>query len=92
MIRLTAHISGHVQGVGFRFTTQRIARAFAVTGFVQNLADGRVLIVAEGHAPETDAFLATVREQMAGHVHRVKACHSAATGKFSGDEAFVIRR
>jgi len=44
--RLTATIAGHVQGVGFRFATQRIARSFAVTGYVKNLPDGNVLIVA----------------------------------------------
>ena len=39
---------GRVQGVGFRYTTHRIARGFPVTGFVRNLTDGTVELVACG--------------------------------------------
>jgi acylphosphatase len=42
MQRREVHYSGHVQGVGFRYTTRSIARGYEVTGFVQNLEDGRV--------------------------------------------------
>jgi acylphosphatase len=41
-------VSGRVQGVGFRFFTQDIARQEGLTGIVRNLADGRVEVVAEG--------------------------------------------
>jgi acylphosphatase len=58
------HFRGHVQGVGFRYTTREIAEGFDVVGYVQNLPDGRVLLVAEGEADELDAFLAAVQEQM----------------------------
>ena len=40
--------SGRVQGVGFRYTTASIARRYAVSGFVRNLSDGTVELVAEG--------------------------------------------
>ena len=42
------YFSGHVQGVGFRYTTRSVASRFAVTGYVRNLPDGRVELVAEG--------------------------------------------
>ena len=61
--RCTAYYSGHVQGVGFRYTTLSIARGYNVAGFVQNLPDGRVELVAEGEKHEIDAFLREVRER-----------------------------
>ena len=46
--RRRIYYSGRVQGVGFRFSTQRLASGFAVAGSVKNLRDGRVEVVAEG--------------------------------------------
>lgn len=91
MTRLTATISGHVQGVGFRFTTQRIARSFAVTGYVKNLANGKVLIIAEGEKEDTDAFLSVVHERMAERIRNIDLQHTDATEEFR-EEAFGIRR
>lgn len=56
--------SGRVQGVGFRFTSQRIALRFAVRGFVRNLDDGRVELAAEGEPAILDAFLNAVRDEL----------------------------
>ena len=55
-VRRRVHFSGRVQGVGFRFTCQSLARGFDVAGHVRNLADGRVELVAEGESSELDAF------------------------------------
>jgi acylphosphatase len=41
-------VSGRVQGVGYRYFAMRAADALRVTGFVRNLADGRVEVVGEG--------------------------------------------
>lgn len=41
-------ISGRVQGVGFRWFAERAARRFGLEGFVENLADGSVRVVARG--------------------------------------------
>ncbi len=59
---------GEVQGVGFRYTTRRIAGGFAVDGTVRNLPDGRVELVAEGEAGEVERFLAAVAQRMANHI------------------------
>ena len=45
-------ISGEVQGVGFRFFAQRVAARHQVAGYVRNLRDGRVEVLAEG-TPES---------------------------------------
>jgi acylphosphatase len=63
-----AHFGGRVQGVGFRFTTQRLAEGFPVSGYVRNLATGEVELVAEGEAKDVDAFLDAVAQQMAGYI------------------------
>jgi len=49
-------ISGVVQGVGFRFFTQRIAAKHQVVGYVMNLSDGRVEAFAEGDYEKIEAF------------------------------------
>lgn len=46
--RLVVLVRGRVQGVGFRYATERRARALELTGYVRNEADGSVLVVAEG--------------------------------------------
>ncbi len=49
-------ISGMVQGVGFRFFTQRAAARHQVLGYVRNLRDGRVEAYAEGSTETVEAF------------------------------------
>ena len=49
-------ISGDVQGVGYRFFAQRAAARHQVVGYVKNLDDGRVEVLAEGPAPSVEAF------------------------------------
>ena len=49
-------ISGTVQGVGYRFFTQRAAARHQVLGYVRNLKDGRVEALAEGEAKSVEDF------------------------------------
>ena len=69
--RRRVHFSGRVQGVGFRFTCQSLARGFEVAGFVRNLPDGRVELVAEGDSDELDAFLTSIRLEMDTYIKNV---------------------
>ena len=81
--RREAYFGGQVQGVGFRYTTREIAVGFAVQGYVQNLRDGRVLLVAEGDAVELDAFVSAVRERMEEYIDEVQVIVRPATGEFA---------
>ena len=81
--RLRALFSGTVQGVGFRFTAERVARHFAVTGYVRNLADGRVELVAEGEEIVLQDFLKAVRESdMESCIRGVQTEWTEAAGGF----------
>lgn len=63
-VRRIVCYSGRVQGVGFRFSTEKLARGFEITGTVQNLSDGRVKLVAQGNAQEVDRFLLALSQVM----------------------------
>lgn len=64
------YFNGRVQGVGFRYSTKRIASGFEVTGWVKNLPDGRVELFAQAaEAAEIDAFLEDIqRSSLAAHI------------------------
>ena len=81
--------SGHVQGVGFRFTTRSVAEQFDVAGWVKNLSDGRVRVVVEGKPSELDRFQLAVADAMAGHIDQVEVETEPTQGEFEG---FEIRR
>ena len=59
--RLHAIIHGRVQGVSFRFYAQRRAVDLGLTGFVRNLWDRTVEVVAEGPRPDVEELLAFLR-------------------------------
>jgi len=64
--RLHAFFSGHVQGVGFRATAYRLAELNPITGFIRNLPDGRVELLAEGEEEVLSDFLQRVRKSFLG--------------------------
>ena len=61
-VRAHAVISGRVQGVCFRFETQRAAEGFGVAGWVRNKRDGTVEAVFEGRQRDVDAALNWCRQ------------------------------
>ena len=82
--RREVFVSGHVQGVGFRYTTQTLAKGFVVTGFVKNLLDERVQLVVEGQPREIEAFLAAIQKKMGKSISKTEEKTSPATGEFLG--------
>ena len=82
MLRYTVHFSGHVQGVGFRYTVARLASQFAVAGYVENLPDRRVLLVAEGEQGGLDELVAVILQQFEAYVRGHTVDRSPATGEF----------
>lgn len=67
-MRKRAHVfySGRVQGVGFRYSAREVACGYEVTGFVRNLHDSRVEMVAEGEEEEVKAFLDAIQASQLG--------------------------
>ena len=53
---------GRVQGVGFRFTAHRMAQRHHLTGFVRNLPDGTVEMLAQGPARDIDDCIQDIKE------------------------------
>jgi acylphosphatase len=75
--------SGHVQGVGFRFTTRRIAHRYPITGYVKNLADGRVELLAEGAPADLDNLLADIAAAMSDYIHHTETQILPATHHYT---------
>ena len=83
-VRFEVFFSGTVQGVGFRYTTLRVARDFDVVGTVQNLPDRRVKMVVEGTPDTIEQFIHAVCESMRGNVSGTETHRFPATHEFSG--------
>ncbi len=74
-IRLRVRYEGRVQGVGFRYTTQRLAAGFPVTGYVMNVWDGAVDMAVQGPAGHVEDFLQSVRtSSLARYISRETSC------------------
>ena len=55
--RLHVYYSGVVQGVGFRFTAERLGKSLGLAGWVKNLRDGRVEVLCEGEEADLVSFI-----------------------------------
>ena len=83
-------VSGDVQGVGFRYFTQRVAARHQVTGYVRNLADGRVEALAEGTPESVEGFKHDISAGPAySRVEQVEEINLDPTGRYT---AFRIER
>lgn len=83
------YFHGRVQGVGFRQSTWDAARGLAVTGYVRNLANGAVELVAQGAPEEIERLLTRIDDRL-GRFIRGKEILAGPTGdRF---ERFSVRR
>jgi acylphosphatase len=84
--RLTARVTGRVQGVGFRWWVRRHAEALGLTGWVMNANDERAVeIVAEGPPAALDEFERLIGRGPSGaYVEAVDRTREAASGEFDG--------
>ena len=85
--RIHVQVRGVVQGVGFRYFVLRAARAAGLTGFVKNLHDGGVEILAEGPRERLERLARDVSEGPGrGLVQDVQITWTESTGEFSSFE------
>jgi len=80
--RVRVLYSGTVQHVGFRWRTIDASHGIAVTGFVRNLPDGNVELVAEGARADVERLLAAVSARLGYLIARADVSWSAASGEF----------
>lgn len=86
--RLKIRITGRVQGVGYRFFAQRSACTLGIKGYVENEADGSVVIEAEGSPAQLAQFLSSVeRGPQWAHVQEVDKEELPV----KNDEQFTVR-
>ena len=84
MIKKRFRIYGHVQGVGFRYFTWKQALKIGVTGFVRNLADGSVEVIAVGSENQIDALNAWLQ-----HGPRTAIVDNVFSENYLGDKEFT---
>jgi len=87
VIRLQARVHGQVQGVGYRFYVRKQAAALGVRGYVRNLPDGSVEVVAEGERLVLEQLLRALERGPSGAVvERIDVHWEPAEGRFGGFE------
>ncbi|MBI5415245.1 MAG: acylphosphatase [Candidatus Omnitrophica bacterium] len=84
MIRAHILYSGTVQGVGFRFATQRQAQSLDLKGWVKNLPDGRVEICAEGGREDIERLCEGLEKNFEGYVRNKDISFSETQGHEQG--------
>ena len=90
MIAKHVYYEGRVQGVGFRYSTRRLAQGYEVCGWVRNLPDGRVEMLVGGEPQEVEAFLQGIAESELGDFIRKTQTASADVGLLASTRGFTI--
>jgi acylphosphatase len=63
---------GRVQGVGFRFTAHRMAHRHQLTGFVRNMPDGTVEMLAQGSAQDIDDCIRDIKDYFGNYLRKTE--------------------
>ncbi len=80
-----AHIfySGRVQGIGFRYTAEKLAADLGLVGWVKNLPDGRVEILCEGPKDRIELLLRDIQQsELAAYIKKTQCDWGKPTHEF----------
>lgn len=84
-VQVRALIEGRVQAVGFRYFVHRAATDLSLDGWVRNLSDGRVELLAEGKQEDCDALLQLVSQGPSmSHVRNIETTWAKPSGGLLG--------
>lgn len=86
--RLQVWYTGHVQGVGFRWKATDISKGYDVCGYVENLEDGRVHLVAVGEKLEVREFADNIANVMTDFIKSIDEREDYTETRYKG---FTIR-
>ena len=89
LIQKLANVTGRVQGVWYRASTQQKAQELGVVGWVKNEPDGSVSLAAEGNSKAVQALLEWCKQ---GPPHAAVSQVAISEGKPEGFPGFEIRR
>ncbi len=84
--RIHVYYSGRVQGVGFRFSAQALAADLGLLGWVKNLADGGVELVAEGKEGDINKLLEKLDGEFSSYIRERKVNWMPANDEFTSFE------
>ncbi|MBN1405496.1 MAG: acylphosphatase [Candidatus Omnitrophica bacterium] len=80
--RLHTYYTGRVQGVGFRFSAEELALSMGIKGWVKNLADGKVEVLAEGEEEALTDFSGRLEIIMRRYIQKKDISWEQYTGEF----------
>ncbi len=83
MIKAHIYFSGKVQGVGFRYTTQRYALKLGLNGWVKNLVDGRVEIMVDGDKGKIERLIENLKKHFGRYIQDCSISYSEDIGGFT---------
>lgn len=84
MSQIAKHIifKGRVQGVGFRYTTQRAASRYELAGYVKNCPDGTVEALLQGTEPNIQACLDDVKKAFGRYLREINTTEKSVNPRY----------
>jgi acylphosphatase len=82
--QLQMRVQGHVQGVGFRATTKRIANQLHLVGYAKNCQDGTVEIIAQGQEQDLNELIEHLKRLFGDrHIHKMDITFADTAERFA---------